>query len=254
MVLAFGDDSVMDDVVACGIALYQQERAPDAERILDATKEKAGVPRSARIHCRVLFSGDARRRSDWAGVSAERVNDFILGLCRALKPVGERPLVAVIDPRNVPIVPASDGCPEIRLTDKGIASTSYQFVLPFLYMRYGHGGFRLSIDSDKTQIPWGAHKHRADSTRGTWVDFAPTMQPLAQPIELQPEIQEPKPALLEVADVYAYVTARAHASHGGRQGRYFEELFTVIHPEVVQTAHRNPNPQWVRAKEANRSG
>ncbi len=249
MIHAFGDDSVMDDIVTCGIALYQQERVAEVERILGAAKGTAGVPQTARIHCRVLFSGDARRRSEWADVTAERVNKIILDLCCALQPVGERPLVAVMDPRNVPVVPASDGAPEIRLTDKGVASTAYQAVLPFLYMRYGQGGFRLWIDPDMTQIPWGARRQRADSTRGTFVDFTPSMQSLVEPIELQAEVQESKPPLLEVADVYAYVTARAHASRGGRQGRYFEELFAVISPEVIRTAHQNPNPRWVKAKE-----
>jgi len=238
----------MDDIVTCGVALYRQEKVAEAERILAGAKEAAGVPLTARIHCRVLFSGDARRRSEWANVSAERVNEMIRELCRDLQPLGERPLVAVIDPRSVPVVPAAGGAPEIRLTDKGIASTAYQAVLPFLYMRYGPDGYRLWIDPEKTRIPWGARHQRADSTRGIFVDFAPTMRPLAEPIELQPEVQEPKPSLLEVADVYAYVTARAHASRGGRQGKYFEELFGVVNPEVVRTAHQNPNPQWVRAK------
>src|SRR5712691_6095782 len=98
MIHAFGDDSVMADIVTCGIALYQQERVADAERILSAAKETAGVPLTARIHCGVLFSGDARRRSEWADVTAVHVNEIILDLCRALQPVGERPLVAVMDP------------------------------------------------------------------------------------------------------------------------------------------------------------
>lgn len=250
MIHAFGDDRVMAEVVTCGIALYRQENIVDAERILAAAKETVGVSSSARIHCRVLFSGDARRRSEWADIRAERVNEIILGLCRAQQRVGERPLVAVIDPRGVSVVPASDGCPEIRLTDKGIASPAYQALQPFLHMRYGESGYRLWIDPDMTQIPWGGRHHRADSTRSTFVDFAPSMRPLAEPIELRPEVQEPKPSLLEMADIYAYVTARAHTSRGGRQGRYFEELFAVINPEVVRTAHQNPNPQWVRAKEA----
>lgn len=239
----------MDEVVTCGVALYRQGQVAEAERILAAAKEAAGVPATARVHCRELFSGDARRRSAWTQVSAERVNELVLQLCRELRPVGERPLVAVIDPRRVPVVPAGERAPEIQLTDKGIASTAYQMVLPFLYMRYGQDGYRLWIDSEKTQIPWGSRRRRADLTRSTFVDFAPTMEPLAEPKELQSELQEPKPTLLEIADIYAYATARAQISRGGRQGRYFEELFTIINPELVSMERPNPNPQWVRAKE-----
>jgi len=244
MVQAFADDSVMPELVTCGVAVYELSQLSRAEAALAEMKQAAGVPAQTVLHCRVIFSGDARRRSAWSDVSAERIDELVEGLCRQLRPLGDRPLVVVVDPRRVPGVAASDGAPEIRLNDKGVASIAYGMAQAALSRRYGPDRFKLVIDQDKTKIPWGSQNRQADLTRGHYMDLGQG----AEPVRLDPEVAAaPKPVLLEVADLYAYTALQVLGGRGGRQGQWFRDLEALIEPEVLRP-EVNPTPHWVRAR------
>jgi hypothetical protein len=64
-------------------------------------------------------------------------------------------------------------------------------------------------------------KSRADKTRTSfWIDLGAGQDPL----KVEPTIAvRPKPPLLEVADLYAYITIQAHSGRGGKRVERFKK-------------------------------
>jgi hypothetical protein len=61
--LAFGDDSQYGDFLAYAFVVVRRKRLPQVERRLADLKDSFKIPREIPLHCRVLFSGDLRRKT-----------------------------------------------------------------------------------------------------------------------------------------------------------------------------------------------
>ena len=72
--------------------------------------------------------------------------------------------------------------------------------------------------------------------------------PGIEPPRSEPVIAgEPKPPLLEIADLYAYVAARAHSTEGGWKERWFQEVYSIINPEQLFRGSDNQDSKWQKA-------
>ena len=243
-IYAFADESITPGIVICAAAVFSADRIVQAVATLAAAKLSVGLPPDVTLHCRVIFSGDARRGTPWKDVKPADVYAMVERLCQELKRIGHQPVLAVIDPRRIPPQPVAPGVSNRPPADKGIATMAYNVVFDALLRRFGNTRVRVWIDPDKTKIPWGLGRQRADSTRRISIELEPgKVLP-----EFIPEIEEaPKPRLLEVADLYAYVGAQAHSQGGGWRARWFRDLYGIIQP-VVGVLEPNQNPQWVKAR------
>jgi len=81
LIHAFADDSITEEVVACGIAVFHQARVDEAKKLLIGVKQSFGIPADEPLHCRVMFSGDARRGTCWEALGAERIDKLVRDLC-----------------------------------------------------------------------------------------------------------------------------------------------------------------------------
>lgn len=242
MIYAFGDESISSATVVYATAVFADDQVPRAEEIVASAKRSLGLDPEVPLHCREIFSGDARRGTPWADVEADDIRSMVKALCEQLKPVQYQPVVAAIDPRHVPPQPVAPGQPNRPLVEKAIATLAYNVVATMLRLRFGQGNFRLWIDPDSTMIPWGPGNRQVNSTRDLYLDLVPGMPPTL----LVPEIEAtPKPRLLEIADLYAYVTRKAFSGPYGRYDRWFHALYAEINPEAHVLNSWNPDPQWV---------
>jgi hypothetical protein len=66
-----------------------------------------------------------------------------------------------------------------------------------------------------------------------------------EPPFLEPTFSDgPPPALLQLADVYAYIAVQSHGGHGGWRTRWFQGLYAAIDAQV-ETMMPNTEPmQW----------
>src|SRR5712691_3121587 len=117
---AFADDSITEEVVVCAAALYRADCVEAAEALLAEAKKSLGLPPETALHCRVIFSGDARRGTAWEQISPQDIYGMVERLCESLRPIGYKPHVAVIDPRQIPTLPVAPGVPDREATDKAI--------------------------------------------------------------------------------------------------------------------------------------
>lgn len=240
MIHAFADDSITDALVSCGVVILQESRVAEAEALLVGVKQRFGLSGEAPLHCRIMFAGDARRGTPWGQLSPERIYELVRVLCAELESISERPLVAVIDPYVAPPHQGSPGGPLRPYDVKEIASLAHSSATTILAARYGHDGFRIWSDPDRTKIPWGDGRRRADTTRSPFVDIGPGIEPprIVSVIEA-----DPKPPLLEVADVYAYTAAQAFSQKGGQRVQRFRDLYRLIDPELIRFEW-NQEPKW----------
>jgi hypothetical protein len=89
---AFADDTRHDAVIVTAAAALREERLVEAEMVLGGLKEAAGLPKAERLHCKVMFMGDARRGTPWASLKPEAIYDLARTVCLRLKDLSERPL------------------------------------------------------------------------------------------------------------------------------------------------------------------
>jgi hypothetical protein len=241
-VSAYADESISSSIIVCAAAVFPVARAYVAETCLAVMKEALGLPATTSLHCRIIFNGNARLRDpEWKNVSPEAINSALIDLCRSLAVIGHRPIVVVSKPTSV-VIPDAPGeeSKGNNLDGKGQAAIGFQTLGFHLTQLYGYGATKLWIDPDNTKIPWLNGKTQANFTRSIFMDLGPSFEPP----QSEPIIETvSKPPLLEVADLYAYVTAKAHTGKGGWKDRWFQDLYTIINPERF-TFEANPNPKW----------
>jgi hypothetical protein len=244
---AYADESVTDEIVACAAAVFPIERISQAEAALAATKESLGLTAEIPLHCRLIFSGEAARRgTPWASVAPEAIYSAVLKLCNDFHGIGQQPVVFVTPAISPPTIPGPPG-KESRVTEldtKGVAALGFQAINFHLVQKFGYGAVEVWIDPDKTKIPWlGAQRRQANSTRSGFADLGPAVEP---PL-LTPNVKsDPKPRLLEVADLYSYVASHAHSEKGGWKTKWFQEAYGIICPERIGFVP-NPDTKWEKA-------
>jgi hypothetical protein len=69
----FGDESAQNSAVTYGLVMVPAKRAAEVNTALNELKVRYGAPEQARIHCRLLFAGSKRKKSEWAHLEPEHV-------------------------------------------------------------------------------------------------------------------------------------------------------------------------------------
>jgi hypothetical protein len=210
VVYCYGDESIKPDVTVFAVAVFPDNRVAEAEVVLATEKQSIGVPPEAILHCSELFHQSKREKTAWKNVTIDTIWSMLFTLCAKLNAISHPPIVSVIPSEEVPAGAVAPESPLGALDRKGLATLGYTTVQIGLIQRYGIKEVRLWLDPDKAKIQWGQKRRKADSTRSVFYDEGHGQEP---PL-IKPEFtSNPKPRLLEVADLYAYVSANA-ASKG----------------------------------------
>lgn len=219
----FADDSLYLGHGATGaIAIYERDLKLATEK-LDRIKKRFGAPTDARLHCRELFSGDARAKSSWSHLGRFKVQRLYREVCEAFADVRFHRQVAYVNTANLPAsLPAREDFPEIRFEPKSWVAITYKMIL----VTYQGGGVRdikFWIDWDESRIEWLGRKAKfANAVAGFALDNGEMVIP--------ERYGGPKPCLLEVADCIAYVAAHKLANRDGIDGVWFREMYQVLQP------------------------
>ncbi|HSL03665.1 MAG TPA: hypothetical protein VK901_09020 [Nitrospiraceae bacterium] len=208
-VSAYADESIAPNIIVCAAAVFPVEQVSSAETSLASMKDALRLSPATPLHCRIVFNGSERKRHpEWKNVSPKAINSVIKALCVGLSGISHRPIVVVAKPTSVviPRVPGDE--PKDAILDaKGQVAIGFQTLGYHLTRVYGYGATKLWLDPDRTKIPWLKGKTQANLTRSPFMDLGPDIEPP----KFEPIIETgPKPRLLEIADLYAYITAQAH--------------------------------------------
>ena len=241
----YADESITAYVVVCAAAIFPVAKVVTAEAALVSLKTGLGIPSTTSLHCRVIFNSNARRGTPWEAIEPKAINSSIESLCRDLRSIGLRP-IAFVTPRLSIFMPGPPGAESegTSLDEKGQAAPGFQAISLHLTNLHGVGAVKLWIDPDKTKIPWLNSKTQANLTRSGFMELGPGNQPPRS----EPLIGGvSKPPLLEIADLYAYVSARAISAKSGWKDSWFQKVYSIINPERHLWGHTNQDPKWQKA-------
>ena len=84
---AFGDDSQYKNVLVYAYAIFHRSNVSKAKKVLRKLKKKYQIPKSLPIHCRILFSGDQRRKNGLEHISIIGVKQLISHLIEKMNNV-----------------------------------------------------------------------------------------------------------------------------------------------------------------------
>ena len=241
----YADESITPKVVVCAAAIFPVTKVTAAEAALASFKTGLGLPPTTSLHCRVIFHSNARRGTPWEAINPRDIHSAIERLCRNLAGIGLQP-VAVVAPNSPLLNPGAPGTESdgTSLNEKGQAAIGFQTLSFHLTQSHGFGAVKLWIDPDKTKIQWLNGKTQANLTRSSFMDLGPGIEPPRS----EPVIAgEPKPPLLEIADLYAYVIAKAYSIEGGWKGRWFGKVSSIINADRLEWTAARPDTKWQKA-------
>jgi hypothetical protein len=241
---AYGDESIGPEIVTYATVLIPEDKATAVSAIIDATKAVHGKP-GERLHSRILFSGDQRKKSAWAHLSMADVFALYEALFTALDKLGLRKIVTFAIkkdfPDELPSGPWQSADPNLvgpmpwmnghSFSDKHIASFCARGTMIPLSKWPGLERVRFWPDPDSTLIEWSNGRRQFSGSVGGFINVGPGRN---GQIEVM-SIQGSKPPFLEIADAMAYVAQRSQgAGHSNPNERRFKSLHRQIHPEIVR--------------------
>ena len=241
----YADESITAKVVVCAAALFPITKVTAAEAALASFKAGLGLPPTTSLHCRVIFHSNARRGTSWEAIDPRHIYSAIQSLFRNLVGIGLQP-VAFVAPNSPLLSPGAPGTESegTSLDEKGQAAIGFQALSYHLTQLHGFGAVKLVIDPDRSKIQWLNGRKQANLTRSSFMGLGPGIEPPRS----EPVIAgEPKPPLLEVADLYAYVIAQAYSTEGGWKGRWFGEVSSIINADRLEWTGASPDTKWQEA-------
>ncbi len=196
-----------------------RERASKAIR---SVKESRGIPPQAKIHCRVLFSGDARRRSQFSHLNPDDAHNLLVETVDSMLGLGGLWFSAWVDrtryPRQLQLV---DGAP-FDVGEKHLAGLACFAAITAMQHHQGVK-YELAFDPDRTKIDWGL-VHLQQATH-----FARThSNAIALP--------EGEGSLLEMADICAYSTAQSLLASHNRNNKRAARFADLVRRMNIRTA------------------
>ena len=204
---------------------FEPTKVQSALNTLDGTKQKFGVPSSARLHCRELFAGDKRTKTEWRVLKPKdpiEVCRYLNIELRQLRPlwaygyVDMRVLQEFPNPTTMRISfpPREDslGLEDVMPFGIGQAQRHAYLGAGWNYWQRFSGQARFWVDKDRTMLDWLNGKrgqaHNLNLLLPCSVDLPPEWMPM-----------------LEITDLFAYAAGRCLAD----DQRYGAGVFRAMH-------------------------
>jgi hypothetical protein len=166
------DESTADRFVTGGLLQLPAEQVETAVAALAKAKTDGGLRVDAEIHCRVLFSGDARRRSLFEALNPRQCVELITVCVEAMNAVGGTWWGGWVNRETYPTDLQLIKGKRFRVDTKHLAGLAVFAALIAVQQNVGPR-YRLAFDPDATKIDWGL----ARKMQATHISCAPTRRP-----------------------------------------------------------------------------
>jgi hypothetical protein len=98
----FGDESAYKSIVTYALVCVDEGEQAAAERALAKVIGMFKGPPGERLHCRQLFAGDARRKTEWAHLSRHQPFELMFFVANRLRRAGVSFRVGVVNAASIP--------------------------------------------------------------------------------------------------------------------------------------------------------
>lgn len=204
---------------------FEPAKVQAALEVLRRTKEKFGVSNTARLHCRELFAGDKRAKTEWRVLKPKEpieVCRYLTTELFHLRPLWAYGYVDMGALRELPdpttmrtSFPPSDGSPGIEDAmpfGSGQAQRFAYLGAGWSFRERFSNGARFWVDKDRTQLDW------LNGKKGQAHNLNPIL-----PCSI--ELPSGWIPMLEIADVFAYAAGRCLA----KDQRFGASVFRTMH-------------------------
>jgi hypothetical protein len=204
-----------------------------ASQALKQAKKEFNVPTSARLHCRELFAGDKRKKTEWNVLDSRSPAEFCKCLSSELLTLGifwSYGYVDLTELKNLPRPESMEGKfsthegPEFSFFFGAKQAQKFAYAaaeIPFI-QKFGPERLRFWCDKDTTKIEWFFGKKQAQNVNQGLGSKPHTMLPVAYA------------PMLEIADLFAYAANR-HLSGGQEFGQHvFSTMHEKFHPMATK--------------------
>lgn len=223
----YGDESTAKDIAVYGLLLFSIADVKAAETNSADIMRVKGLPPGTRFHCREIFSGDARSKTAWRDFTESQVWEVARQLLIGLKNHRGTFYIGKVDSRTYPaLLPSGFGYDVTVLPE-------HLYVLAFAAAMnaFSESGLTRNIIKELDVTLWtDPQRSRIDF----WGIGNVQVQRMMNWYGLKPKkISDRKPLLIDAADIFAYVSARALSSLPSRNKARCEELYQLCHPIEV---------------------
>ncbi|MFA6188971.1 MAG: hypothetical protein WC680_06795 [Sulfuricurvum sp.] len=229
----FGDESTSDDRygIYSLIGLYPSE-VKVATLILEELKKEYNIPPTSKLHCRVLFSGDKRAKTEWKEFDGHKAIEFCKKLSSQLLSLNIFWSYGYVDLKELNHLPNPSKMEGKFSTDEG-REFSFLFGVKqaqqFAYSaaeisfikRFGTST-RFWCDKETTKIDWFFEKKQAQNIQKNLSN---------PPLTILPDAYIP---MLEIADLFAYTASRNLSV----KQRFGQHTFRTIHEKFHPMANK----------------
>jgi hypothetical protein len=242
---AYGDESAGASFVAYGTLLLPTAGRDAVEAKIARLKIDYGASDADDLHCRVLFSGDARRKSAWSKLAINDVFDLYSDLVALVKPSLTRTIVTIANKAELPDeIPGGQWEPTDKtfvgsvnwasgwpFRDKQIASFCAQGTMIPISKWPGLKVVTFWPDPDSSVIEFAGGRRKFSRMLSGFIDHGPGKEPEMIEVSYQPS---GKPVLLQVADLVAYTAQRSAGAKFSPLDLKFKALDRQIGPEKLR--------------------
>ena len=242
--VAFGDDSQYGDSLAFAYALVARRHLQRATDRMEVLREKYRIPETVGVHCRVLFSGDARERAGLSHLDGKDTESLIARVITAINAIPVQIRYATCSLKQFQqFADAKGGM--LRMADEQTGEPVTQSInvdpkgiigllanMCFATSADANNGppasdCELFVARDDTRVKlFGEKKAKAHRTYGGFSDIG---APANSVFKIDPTpIDAKQSTMLEYADVAAYIISHAYGS-SSRINFWQEQLTRIKH-------------------------
>lgn len=240
--IAFGDDSHHSNTLAYAFLIVQKHSIINVEDRINAIKTFYGIPINVTLHCKMLFSGDERKKNGIGHLSSEKVRSIIGRIIRVINqtPIFLRYAHCDLEKQTLHFDKLNN---EAKLTCGNSNSlTKIQLnadpkgllgLLAHMSLSAPPNDVRIPtvdkcqviISEDKSKVHLlGPRRRQAHYWSEGYSDIA---TPPSSVFQLKPIIQKSNTSImLQLADIAAYVCCQALSN--GKQSLFFKEKLRSI--------------------------
>lgn len=217
----FGDESTALDMVTYGVVGFDSaSRANAATFAFQRAIRGAGAAHDGRVHCKELFSGEARKRTSWAHLTERQTWDLVVVLIETLRDHSAQFYLGVVYKDTFPAEIPSGPTQSVRLVNEhgyafGFLAAAGAFVHVGARRGYTRNVFLINEQMGKARF-WGMGHIQ--------------IRRMMEATGLRP--QPNNHLLLDGADIFAYAAARALSEGPARNKDICEQILGICRPVV----------------------
>lgn len=230
----YGDESIAGDTVVYGLVIVPDEVLEFVETILANVKIRFKASPHARFHCREVFHKNARDKTEWSHLTDDESYKLALTIINDLSGKGLATRIGYVDRKTINHgIPGLKGEQHMIIRDaKELIPFAYQGAIAQLIVDNKYNNrCRLWVEPNGDLVRWFGSRRQVDRLlNANLIDFDDKSIITA----IMPENLDSKerPALLELADILAYCSARVFANTQIKRNRPSDRVMHAIYKSM----------------------